>query len=87
MAMVSLVGESIAGGVITGPGAVTYRVEGLSISLVGDGVAGHGTGAHAGPIMVTGSPWARIRGIPIVRQGSLASCTHDANGNPWMNIP
>lgn len=87
MSAVSLVGQSVAGGVITGPGAVTWTIMGLSISLVGDGVSGHGTGAHSGPVMVTGSPWATIHGIPVVRAGSLASCSHDANGNPWMDIP
>lgn len=87
MPMISLVGESQAGGVITGPGAPTWTVLGKPISLLGDGVAGHGTGAHAGPVMVESSAWMSINGVPVVREGNRASCTDAANGNPWMTLP
>lgn len=86
MLPVSLVGQSQAGGVITGPGKPTWTIMGLPISLLNDDVAGHGTGAHAGPKMVEGSGWFSIGGIPVVRTGNKASCGHEANGNPWMNI-
>lgn len=87
MANVSLVGESVAGGVIAGPGAPNWRVTGKAVSLLGDAVTPHGNGQHAGPVMVTASPWMKINGKPVVRAGSVASCGHVANGNPWMKIP
>jgi uncharacterized Zn-binding protein involved in type VI secretion len=37
--------------------------------------------------MVEGSAWMTIDGIPVVRTGNKASCTHEANGNPWMTLP
>lgn len=87
MPNISLVGESQAGGVINGPGAPTWTVLGKPISLVGDGVTGHGSGAHAGPVMIEGSDWMSIDGIAVVREGSHASCSDQANGNPWMTLP
>lgn len=87
MAEISLVGQNSAGGIINGPGAVPWTIHDLPISLVGDGVSGHGTGAHAGPVMVTGSTWFDIDGIPVVVSGSLASCTHQADGDPWFDLP
>ena len=86
MLPVSLVGESQAGGVIVGPGKPTWRVMGKPISLLGDDVANHGPGVHQGPKIVTASGWFRIGGIPVTRTSSLASCGHEANGNPWMRI-
>jgi uncharacterized Zn-binding protein involved in type VI secretion len=84
---ISLVGESQAGGVITGPGMPTWTVLGKPMSLLNDDVAGHGTGSHAGPKMVEGSGWFTINGVPVVRTGNKASCGHEANGNPWMTLP
>lgn len=87
MPAISLVGESIAGGVITGPGAVPWTILGKPISLVGDGVAGHGSGSHASAKMVEGSGWMTFNGIPVVRAGNRASCNDQATGNPWMILP
>jgi len=87
MVAISLVSESIAGGVITGPGAIPWTIFGKPISLLGDGVAGHGTGAHAGPVMAEGSGWMTWNGIPVVRTGNRATCSHEANGNPWFDLP
>lgn len=83
---ISLVGMSQAGGVITGPGCPAFRINGLPVSLLGDDVAGHGTGAHAGPKMVQGSAWMTLNGIPVVHTGDLASCSHQANGFPAFRI-
>lgn len=83
MPNISLVGESSAGGVITGPGAAgAFTVGGKPVSLVGDDVAGHGTGAHAGPKMVEGSAKMTFKGKPVVIAGKRASCGDAANGNP-----
>ncbi|MNW17862.1 hypothetical protein D3C71_2171980 [compost metagenome] len=57
------------------------------MSLLNDGVAGHGNGAHAGPKMVQGSTWFSIDGIPVVVSGCKASCNDEANGNPWFTLP
>lgn len=82
---VSLVGESSAGGVITGPGAAKFTVGGKPVSLLGDGVSGHGIGAHAGPAMIQGSSKLTVGGKPVVLSGHKANCGHSANGNPKMS--
>lgn len=87
MSGISLVGVHQAGGVIQGPGAPTWTLDGAPMSLVGDDVAGHGTGSHAGPKMVEGSPWMTINGIPVVRATSKASCSDQANGHATWEIP
>lgn len=87
MAKVSLVGVSSAGGIISGPGASSWTINGKKISLKGDAVAGHGEGAHAGPVMANGSSWMTIDGIQVVVQGCVATCGHTADGDSWMDIP
>jgi len=87
MAEISLVGESIAGGVIQGPGATTWTILGKPISLLNDAVAGHGNGAHSAPRMAQGTAWFTWNGIPVVCSGCQASCGHIANGNSWMSLP
>lgn len=85
MPSVSLVGESAAGGVITGPGAgAKLRVNGKPVSLLGDAVAGHGDAPHSGPVMVQASSKLRVGGVGVVLAGHVASCGHGANGNPKM---
>jgi uncharacterized Zn-binding protein involved in type VI secretion len=86
MPNVSLVGESEAGGVISGPGAAKFTVAGRPVSLVGDDVNNHGPGLHAGPKMVSGSGKLTVGGIAVVIQGSAASCGHTASGNPKMAV-
>lgn len=87
MPLISLVSESIAGGVIQGPGAPTWTVLGKPISLLGDDVAAHGSGSHQSAKMVQGSAWMTIEGIPVIISGDSASCGHTANGDPWMTLP
>lgn len=87
MPLISLVGQSQAGGVISGPGQPAWTVLGFPISLLGDGVSGHGQAPHNGPTMVEGSSWMTINGIPVVRSGNAASCSHTADGNPWFELP
>lgn len=86
MSGISLVGVHAAGGVITGPGASNFTIDGKPVSLLGDGVAGHGTGAHAGPKMAEGSAWMTWNGIPVVRAGNKASCGDSANGHGTWSI-
>ena len=52
-----------------------------------DPVTGHGNGPHAGPVMAEGSPWMKINGTPVCREGHLASCGHPSTGRPWWRIP
>lgn len=83
---ISQVGIAQAGGVIQGPGAANFTLDGAKVSLLGDDVAGHGTGAHAGPKMVEGSAWMTWNGIPVVRAGHKASCGDAANGHATWSI-
>lgn len=55
MGIVSLVGKDSAGAVITGPGAPNWTWNGSPISLLGDGVTGHGQPPHNAPTIVTAS--------------------------------
>jgi uncharacterized Zn-binding protein involved in type VI secretion len=87
MPLISLVGESVAGGVITGPGMPTWIILGKPISLLNDDVQSHGNGAHNSAKMTQGSTWMTINGIPVIRSGDAASCGHTANGDPWMTLP
>lgn len=87
MALISLVGQDSAGGVITGPGMPNWTWNGKPISVLGDAVAPHGDGAHRSPSMVQGSPWMSINGIPVVHAGHLASCGHAATGSAPADIP
>lgn len=87
MPLISLVGQSQAGGLITGPGAPHWTAEGLPMSLLGDGVMSHAPGIHQGPAMVMATSWMSIEGIPVVIQGCAASCGHTADGNPWFDLP
>jgi len=78
---VSRVGVDSAGGIITGPGVPSVIVNGAVISIIGDNVAGHGLGPHAGPTMVGGSSTVVAGGIGVVRAGDPASCGDTASGS------
>lgn len=86
MPAVSVVAESVAGGVITGPGATKFTLEGKKVSLKGDAVSGHGDSPHNAPVMVQGSSKLFVGGVPVVLAGHSASCGHTANGNPKMTV-
>lgn len=75
-----------AGGVQLGGGQDFVTVEGHLWVLLGDPVAGHGEGAHAGPVMAQGSSFVRIGGVPVCREGHLASCGHATTGSASMRI-
>lgn len=81
MAGIGLVGVSVAGGVITGPGSSKMTVGGIPVAMIGDSVAGHGNGAHAAPVMSSGgSSKFTVGGIPVCLDGSIASCGHAMSG-------
>lgn len=74
MSGVARVGIDAAGGVILGGRQNFVYCNGALVSVVGDAVAGHGPGVHAGPTMAQGSSSVFINGIPVCRQGDLATC-------------
>lgn len=76
-----------AGGAQLAGGQNFFFVEGQPVVLLGDPVTGHGNGPHAGPVMAEGSPWMRLNGTPVCREGHLASCGHPSTGRPWWRIP
>ncbi len=83
---ISRVGQDIAGGVIVGALQGFVSVEGSLWAVLGDPVAGHGQGVHAGPVMGQGSSFVRIDGIPVCREGHAATCGHPATGSTSMRI-
>ncbi len=70
-----------AGGTIVGALAPTVFVNGKPIAVKGAAVAGHGTAAHAGPVMAQHSATVFAEGIPVCRRGDQATCGHPATGS------
>ena len=86
MPSISVVGESQAGGIITGPGVAKFTLGGKPVSVLGDGVANHGSGNHQGPTMVAASSKLTVGGKAVVFAGCAASCGHTSNGNAKMSV-
>ncbi|QBJ02748.1 putative tail-associated lysozyme [Pseudomonas phage Psa21] len=78
---ISRAGIDSAGGVIQ-PTQRIATINGAPIATVGASVTGHGSGAHAGPVMVQGSVLFTINGIAVVLAGMRASCNDTASGDP-----
>lgn len=76
MPAASKVSESIAGGLVAGPGADTVLVEGLPWSVLGDLIEPHGIGTHSSAEMVEASETVFAQSIAVCRVGDLASCGH-----------
>lgn len=83
---IARIGIDSAGGVIVGALQDFVTVEGALWSVLGDPVTPHGVSLHAGPVMAEGSPFVRINGIPVCREGHLANCGHPATGSTAMRI-
>lgn len=81
---ITLVGVHSAGGVIQGPGAPNFTINGSPVALLNDAVAPHGD--HINKKLVEGSAWMTWNGIPVVRQGNAADCGHTAEGLATWNI-
>ena len=78
----SRVGIDTAGGLITGPGATTVKINDFTACVKGDAVADHGTGAHDNAHFNSFfSPDVEMGGLPTVRAGDAASCGHVATGS------
>jgi uncharacterized Zn-binding protein involved in type VI secretion len=83
---IARVGVDTAGGTQLGGGQGFVRVGGALVAVLGDAVAGHGDAPHAAPAMAEGSLFARINGIPVCRQGHLATCGHATTGAAWARL-
>lgn len=85
MSSIALVGQSTAGGSITGPGASTVFVNGKPVSLNGDKVQPHSPSKspHSGsPSVIASIGNVFVEGKPVVRNGDSATCGHSvSNGS------
>lgn len=73
-------GTDSAGGPII-QGSPNVFTNGDPTVRIGDAVAGHGTGAHAGPTMAAGSGNVFTNNIATSRAGDPATCGHLATGS------
>ncbi|MFZ6875376.1 PAAR domain-containing protein [Undibacterium sp. Di27W] len=76
-----------AGGAHLAGGQNFFAVDGAPVVVKGDRVTPHGPVPHANPVMVEGSSWMTLNGIPACRQGHHASCSHPSTGRAWFAIP
>lgn len=76
-----------AGGPHLAGGQSGWTINGKPIVLLGDPVTGHGIPPHASPVMVEGSNWMTINGVPVCREGNLASCGHPSTGRSYFTLP
>jgi uncharacterized Zn-binding protein involved in type VI secretion len=71
--------DSAGGAIIQGSGNVFANNK--PVVRIGDAVAGHGPGAHGGPVMATGSGNVFTNNIPTCRAGDVATCGHPSSGS------
>lgn len=76
-----------AGGPHRAGGQDFFAVDGAPVVVLGDRIVPHGPVPHANPVMVEGSSWMTLNGIPACRAGHHASCTHPSTGRSWFLIP
>ena len=82
MSGICRIGIDTAGGIIVGSLQVgTVFANGYLISVNNDPVIGHGSGSHAGPVMIANSKNVFIGGIMVCNAGDLATCGHAATGS------
>lgn len=82
MSGICRVGTDSAGGVITGVNQDgTVYANGSLVSVDADPVTPHGSGVHAGPVMIANSKQVFINGIPVCKEGNTATCGHPASGS------
>ena len=73
-------GQDVAGGAII-KGSPNVFANNKPVARVGDAVAGHGRGPHAGPVMASGSGNVFTNNKSTCRAGDSASCGHPASGS------
>ena len=78
-------GQDVAGGPII-QGSPNVFVENKPVARIGDAVAGHAPGPHAGPVMAAGSNNVFANEIGICRAGDPATCGHPSSGSSTVFI-
>ena len=73
-------GQDAAGGTIVA-GSGNVFADNSPVARIGDAVAGHGNGPHAGPVMAAGSDNVFANNIPVSRAGDPATCGHPSSGS------
>lgn len=86
---IAVMGLDSAGGTQLNGGQSFFKVEGQHVVLLGDAVESHPPiPPHTGaPTMAQGSGWMTLNGVPVCREGHLASCGHASTGRAWFRIP
>ena len=78
--------DTVGGGLITGPGAPSVKVNGSTVSVLGDAVAPHGPPPHDAATITSASGTVNAEGKGVVRVGDTASCGHTvATGSADVN--
>lgn len=78
--------DTVGGALITGPGEPSVKVNGATVSVLGDAVAPHGPPPHDAATIIQASGTVKAGGIGVVRVGDLASCGDVvATGSPDTN--
>lgn len=84
MSGVARMGIDVAGGeAITGSPNVI--VNGAGAVRLGDIISSHGDNPHDNAVMVTASSTVFVNGIPLCRQGDVATCGHAISGSSNVN--
>lgn len=81
--------EDLAGGRQIAGGQDFVRLEGKLVVLLGDPVEPHFPfiPPHVpAPVMAEGCAWFTIGGIPVCREGHVASCGHPTTGRTWFQV-
>ena len=82
MSGISRIGVDTAGGTIIGMlQNGTVFANSSNVSVNSDPVQGHGTGVHAGPVMVASCNDVFINGIMVCKAGNQATCGHPSSGS------
>ena len=76
MSGIARVTQDSAVGLITGVLAPNVFINGKPIALRGATVTPHGVGSHSNSILDGSSLTLYVNGIPVCREGDLASCGH-----------
>lgn len=86
---VALKSVDFAGGAQIAGGQTKVKMGGLLFVLLGDPVEPHPPfPPHTtNPVMAQGSARFKIAGVPVCREGHLASCGHATTGRPRLRIP
>lgn len=76
-----------AGGTQLAGGQGFVTVDGQLVVVLGDPVEPHGIPPHSpSPTMAQGSSFVSINGIPVCREGHLATCGHASTGAGWFTL-